>query len=391
MDILLRYVKRKGKNMEQKTHPKGRAWMEINLEHLHYNVREMESVLPLGCKIMAVLKANALGHGDVEIAKELNQLGIKDFAVATLEEAVNLRCHNIEGEILIFGYTYPEDFKLLAEYNLIQTCVDYEFAKALNQFGQKIKIHIKLDTGMHRLGERSCNTEGIKKIFNLENLQVDGTYTHLSVSDSKKVSDIIYTENQIKRFNEAILTLKSHGFNPGKLHVQGTYGVLNYPEHHYDYARLGISLYGALSKEGDKTKIQVDLKPILSIKARVVLIKKLFKGDEVSYGRKFKAPDTMIAAVISIGYADGIARNVSDASFLIHGKRAPIIGRICMDQLIVDVTGIPEAKPNDTVTIVGVDGNEKVTAEELAGKSGTISNEFLSRLGNRLTRIYYYE
>ncbi len=367
---------------------KGRAWIEINLNHLRHNVKEFQSILPKNCTLMAVVKANAYGHGDIRISKELNKIGVTSFAVATLSEGVQLRKNGVKGEILIFGYTHPQDFKLLVKYRLIQTVVDLEYAQILNRYGSKIKVHIKIDTGMHRLGENYNNISNLEAIFNLKNLVILGAYTHLSVSDSLTKEDTAFTKAQIEHFYKTVQNLIDFGYNPGKLHIQSSYGVLNYPELSCDYARVGIALYGVLSSACDKTRVSIDLKPVLSVKARIVMTKTIDKGDAVSYGRTFTASEERKIATVTIGYADGIPRNLEDGYILVNGYLAPIIGRICMDQLMIDITDIPVVEPDEIVTVIGINETNQIKAEEIASNSGTITNELLTRLGNRLKRIY---
>ena len=378
----LRYLKQDNPDI------KGRAWTEINLNNLSNNVKEFRSILPENCKLMAVVKANAYGHGDIRISKELNKMGVFSFAVATLSEGVELRRNGIKGEILIFGYTHPQDFKLLVKYHLIQTVVDLEYARILNSYGRKLPVHIKIDTGMHRLGENYNNISGLETIFHLNNLIIQGTYTHLSAADSLTKEDTVFTKAQIEHFYKTVQALADNGYNPGKLHIQSSYGVLNYPDLSCDYARIGIALYGVLSSAYDKTRVSINLKPVLSVKARIVMTKTIEQGEPGSYGRTFMAPEERKIATVTIGYADGIPRNLEAGYVLVKGYRTPIIGRICMDQLMVDITDIPDVEPDDIVTVIGTDGTNQIRAEEIAGNSGTITNELLTRLGNRLKRIY---
>ncbi|WFR60047.1 serine racemase VanT catalytic subunit [Anaerocolumna sp. AGMB13025] len=386
--FVIRYFKKMRLGIKETPDTKGRAWIEINLENLRGNTEALQAVLPKDCTLMAVVKANAYGHGDIHIAKELNRIGIHSFAVATLTEGVNLRRNGVKGEILIFGYTHPQDFKYLVKYDLIQTVVDYDYAQTLNRFGQTIKVHIKIDTGMHRLGENYTNLTNLEGIFQLANLMIEGTYTHLSVSDGRTLEDIEFTKGQINHFYKTVRRLNDLGYDPGKLHIQSSYGVLNYPELHCDYARVGIALYGVLSSDQDTTRVLVNLKPVLSVKARIVMTKILDKGEAVSYGRTFTAREDRNIAVVTIGYADGIPRNMEEGQVLVKGFKAPIIGRICMDQLMIDITDIPQIEPDDIVTVIGREGSAFIGAEEVAEKSGTITNELLTRLGNRLNRIY---
>lgn len=368
-----------------------RAWAEIDWNHLKHNVEILKTAMPQECKLMAVVKANAYGHGDVKVAGYLNEIGVSDFAVATIDEGIHLRTHNIRGNILILGYTDPQRSSELVGYRLVQTVADYKHARQLNATQQRIEVHIKVDSGMHRLGEDCANMEEIAEIFQLRNLKVSGIFTHLCVSDSTRAEDIAFTNAQLQQFYSLLKDLKQRSIALPKIHIQSSYGILNYPEVKCDYARIGIALYGALSSPGDKTKIQADLSPVLSLKTRVALIRQIASGESVSYGRMFTAARNTRIAVLPIGYADGIPRDLSNGKggVLIHGHRAPIIGRICMDQLMVDITDISDVKRGDVATLIGQDGCERISAEEMAGSAGTITNELLSRLGERLERIYF--
>lgn len=369
----------------------GRAWADIHLPHLQHNVREIQRVLPKDCTVMAVVKAQAYGHGGWQIARFLNKLGIDHFAVATIDEGIELRKKGVKGEILVLGYTDERRVRQIARFKLTQTVVDDEYAKKLNGYNVKIAVHIKIDTGMGRLGESWERTEKIADMYRYKNLQVCGTFTHLSVADSLEALDIEYTKNQIARFQNVIEQLKEKGIDPQKLHVQSSYGVLNYGELQYDYARIGIALYGMLSKQGDKVKTSVDLRPVLSLKARVVQVKQVETGASVGYGRAYTAQKDSKIAIVSIGYADGVPRMLSQsgATCLIKGKRRPIIGFVCMDQLIVDITDMEGVQKGDVVTFIGSDQEEDITPEEMAHQCKTITNELVSRLGERVKKVYH--
>lgn len=373
------------KNEPSKT---DRAWAEINVDALKENKREVQKKLPPGCELMAIVKANAYGHGSVLISKTLEEAGVNTFGVATLKEGIVLRKNGIRGEILILGLTHPDDLKYLTKYHLTQTVLNYEYASTLNQSGKKIKVHIKIDTGMHRLGEDYSHLERLEQIFAMKNIIVEGMFTHLSVADSLKEEDIAYTKLQVKRFFQVVSSLKEKGYHTGKLHYQSSYGILNYKDSRCDLARVGIVLYGVLS-EYSPTKTIMDLRPVLSVRARVGMVRELDENESVSYGRTFTSQRSMKIAAIAIGYADGIPRNLSGKGgyVLIHGKKAPVIGRICMDQLMADVTSIDTVRSGDIATIIGRDGEEQIYCEDLAKWCGTITNEILSRLGERLERV----
>jgi serine/alanine racemase len=243
---------------------------------------------------------------------------------------------------------------------------------------------------MHRLGISACDVGKISQIFDLGGVKIKGMFTHLSVADQKDEEAVEYTRGQIDEFYQLVKRLGDRGIVIPKLHVQSSYGLMNYPELHCDYARMGIALYGSFSRQGDQSRLPVQLKPVLSIKARIALIREVPTGDCVSYGREFPIKRDSRIAVLPIGYADGLPRNLSygTGEVLLHGQRAPIIGRICMDQLLIDVTDIEGVEREDIVTLIGRDGQDELTASEVAEAAGSITNELLCRLGSRLERIY---
>jgi serine/alanine racemase len=363
--------------------------MEINLDHLRHNVKALQRLLPHNCDIMAVVKANAYGHGDIAIANELCKIGVRAFAVATVSEGIRLRQNGIKGDILVMGYSHPDELPQLIRYRLIQTVIDEDYARVLNECGKTIRVHVKIDTGMARLGEAYDNISALRSVYTCQHLSVEGIYTHLAVSDSLAPDDVAFTRRQLRRFHGAVEQIRKMGFDPGKMHVQSSYGVLNDArEESYDLARIGIAMYGVLSRPGERTKHSVDLRPVLALKARVAAVKELEAGNAVGYGRAFVARRPTRIAVLAIGYADGIPRSLSGiGAVLIHGKRAPIVGLICMDQMMVDVTEIAETRAGDVVTLIGQDGAEEISAEQMAAAAGTITNEWLSRLGSRLERV----
>ncbi|MBB6451671.1 serine/alanine racemase [Salirhabdus euzebyi] len=388
---IVTYFLPKGRKRKIDLSPDNRAWVEIDLAALRHNAKELQRILPNHCQLMPVVKANAYGHGDVAIARELMRAGLKMFAIATLAEGVRLRQYGIKGDILILGYTNPKELASLEKYNLIQTVVDFPYARTLNEYPKKVRVHIKIDTGMHRLGVNVENLAEIEKVFECKNLKVEGMFSHLSVSDSLVEEDVEFTQKQIQQFYQMIDSLKAKGYDTGKLHIQASYGILNYPDLACDYARAGIALYGVLSAD-DKVRANVHLKPVLALKARIALIKEIQPGEVISYGRQFTAKSKMKIATVTIGYADGIPRRLyeNNAYVILHSKTAPIIGRICMDQLMIDVSHIHEVKNNDVVTIIGVDGTEQIRCEDIARQCGTITNDILSGLGPRLDYVYLH-
>lgn len=368
---------------------KGRAWIEINLDNLDRNVRALQAILPPSCRLMPAVKADAYGHGAVAVAVRLNQLGIEDFCVACASEGVSLRQAGIRGQILVLGYTHPGQMDLLADYRLTQTVVDLDYARQLNSFGRPVSVHIGVDTGMHRLGEACSNMEAIAELWNCKNLTITGIYSHCCVSDSLRDRDREFTRLQEQRFLEVVDFLHRRGITGFSCHMQSSYGVLNYPGRQYDYARVGIALYGVLSSRQDTPLYCPELFPVLSLKARVGCVRQLEPGEGAGYGLDYTASRRSWLAVLSIGYADGIPRNLSNGNgyVLIDGMRAPIAGRVCMDQMLVDITGIYGVKPGDEAILIGSSKGETITAMDLAAWSGTISNEILSRMGSRLEQI----
>lgn len=366
-----------------------RAYIEIDLNSLEHNVKVLKRELPPKCELMAVVKAEAYGHGIYEIATYINQIGVKAFAAATIDEGIKLRRYGVSGEIMILGYTVPARAKELRKYDLTQTVIDYEYALILNKQGCNIKTHIKVDTGMHRLGFDTEDIENISAVFSMKHIKVSGIYTHLCAADSIDEKDICFTNMQIERFYSLLKQLKERGITIPKIHIQSSYGLLNYPELKCDYVRAGVSLYGVLSSPNDRTKLQLDLRPVLSLKSRVILLREIKKGDSVGYSRSFVTNRDSLIAVLPVGYADGYPRNLScgKSYVLINGYQAPVVGKICMDQLVVDVTDVPNIQVGMTATLIGKDGSEEISAPMVAGNSESITNELLSRMGSRLKII----
>ncbi len=371
-----------------------RAWIELNLDNLAYNVNALQKVMPEKSTLMAVVKTQAYGHGAFQIATSLNQMGVKAFAVATIDEGIQLRRYGICGEILILGYTNPNRAKELKKYDLMQTLIDFKYAKALNRQKIAVKAHIKIDTGfgrygfLYRLGVSFDNINEVKMIFSMKYIKVCGIYTHLCCADTLLPEDVEFSENQIDNFYYLIDKLKEWGVQIPKVHIQSSYGLLNYPQLVCDYVRVGIALYGVLSKPDENTRVKIDLHPVLSLKARVVLIRSVSKQDTVSYGRRFQAKRDSLIAIVSIGYGDGFPRHLSceKGGVLIRGQYAPIVGRICMDQLAVDITEIEDVSVGNVATLIGFDTMD-IAAPNIAQHFNSISNELLCRMGARLPII----
>lgn len=380
-----RYKPKKAKH----TADTDRAYLEIDLNNLEHNVKALKRAMPQKCELMAVVKAEAYGHGLYEITTHLNKIGVKAFAVATIDEGIKLRQYGVLGEILILGYTAPARAKELRKYDLTQTLIDYKYALLLDRQGYDVMTHIKVDTGMHRLGFDAKDIENISAVFSTKHIKVSGIYTHLCAADSVDEKDIFFTNVQIESFYNLLNQLKEKGITIPKIHIQSSYGLLNYPELKCDYVRAGVSLYGVLSSPNDRTKLHLDLRPVLSLKSRVILLREIKKGESVGYSRSFVANRDSLIALLPVGYADGYPRNLScgKSYVLINGHQAPVVGKICMDQLAVDVTDIPNVKVGIIATLIGKDGNEEISAPMIADNSESITNELLSRMGKRLNIV----
>lgn len=373
---------------------KNRAWIEIDLDALKHNIDEIKRAISQKTKIMAVVKANATGHGSVLIARELERLGITDFAVATLDEAIELRDNGIKGNILILGYTSFENLQYVIDYDLIQTIVDYDYFKNFEktELTKKLKCHVKINTGMNRLGESYKNIENLSEIYESDKLEVLGTFSHFCVVDSNNEKDVDFTKMQIANFNSCISKLQESSLNLGSIHLQGSYGVTNCPELCFDFVRMGIFMYGVDSSSGAYQKNRIDLKPIMTLKARISSIKEIGAGESVSYGRVYETNEPRRVAAVSIGYADGFPRCLSENGMFvkIKGMYAKVIGSICMDQMMVDITDIEGVIAGEEVILIDAK-DDNLSAIAVSSKAGNIATEFLSRLGARLPRIGFYE
>ncbi len=366
-----------------------RAWLALDRAALRSNVRALQTLLPPGCSLMPVLKANAYGHGAAPVGAELERMGIRGFCVACAEEAIQLRRAGLRGELLILGWTDPACAQALQDYDLIQTVADAAHAEALDACGLPLRVHIKLDTGMHRLGERCEEIGRIAQIFRCRNLRVEGIFTHLCADDRTDARSDAFTRAQAQAFRQTVAELRARGYDCGQEHLLASSGLLNYPELGGRLARVGIALYGVLSERGQLASCPVRLRPVLSAHARVASVRRLWPGEAVGYGPEDASPGARTVAALTIGYADGLPRALSNGRgrVLLNGRSAPILGRICMDQTIVDVTDIPDVRPGQEAVLLGRSGREEITAYDIAEAAGTITNEILSGFGARMARI----
>lgn len=365
--------------------PTARAWREVDRNALIHNAQVLRQALPPGCSLMAVVKAEAYGHGGASTARILRRAGVGAFAVACLAEGIALRRHGVSGTILILGYTPPEEAPLLRRWRLTQTVADEAHGLALAAQGVPVRVHLALDTGMHRLGIPAEDHEAIARLYALPILRIGGVFSHLCVSDSPAPADIAFTQGQLDRFYAAVGWMKEQGYDPGAIHIQASYGLWNLPPQPCRYVRAGIALYG-VSSDQNPVLHPLDLRPALSLRAKVASVRTIPAGQGAGYGLAFRAEQDTRLAVVTIGYADGLPRSLSQQGgrVIIRGVSCPMVGRMCMDQLLVDVTHLPQAVPGDMVTLIGTDGEAVLKAEEVAVQSGTIANELLSRLGSRL-------
>ncbi len=365
----------------------------INLKNAEHNFREIERITK-GSSIMAVVKADAYGHGAVELSRLYESLGSKILAVARLEEALEIRNGGVSVPILILGYTDKSLVNILLENNLSQTVFSCDYAEELSReaekYGKKLPVHIKLDTGMTRLGvyaHRSCCTQAvdeISKICSLGGISPDGIFTHFAEAE---VSDSAFTDEQFESFSHILSELSHRGISFKFCHCANSAGVLNYKKSHLEYVRPGLALYG--HNPGVENLKGIDLRPVMTLSSVVIEVRDIRAGDTISYNRHFKASRDMRVAVVAAGYADGIPRLISNrTSFLIHGRRAPILGNVCMDLIVVDVTDIPETVRGDEVVIFGSQEDAYLPIEELAEAAGTISYELLTSVSKRVVRTY---
>lgn len=369
-----------------------RVYARIDLDHISANISTMYERLGSKTPIMAVIKANAYGHGAVSIARMLEDDDrICGYAVATAEEAMQLRRAGVQKKILIMGYVFAKDYERLIR-EQIRFCVfSYETARELSEaagrVGERAYIHIKIDTGMHRIGfvpsEDTIDT--IEKIHQLPLLCLEGVFTHFSRADE---ADKTCTEQQQDRFLALIGELERRGITFAEKHCSNSAAILELPEYHMDMVRAGIILYGLWPSE--EVDHHVPLQPALSLYSHIIHIKILPDHSPVSYGGTYLTNGQQRIATIPVGYGDGYPRGLSNkGEVLICGKRAKIIGRVCMDQMMVDITHIPEADVLEKVTLVGKDGTEEITLEELGERSGRFNYEFACDLGIRVPRYFY--
>lgn len=370
-----------------------RSWVEVDLRQIENNYLLYKKALAKDANIMAVIKADAYGHGDAMVARTLSSLGVKLFAVSNIDEAVGLRNAGINGEILILGYSSPMYANTLHYLDLTQAIVSEEYALALAKSGFDIKCQFAVDTGMNRIGIPSYNSKEAATIIKAysSKLRVTGIFTHLCVADGASDDDRQYTSMQLKRFKAVVDQIKD--LHLPYIHCYNTAGGLyhlkddDFNQDIGNIVRVGIALYGL---KPDKNNVLPEgIKPAMTWKSVISRVQKLDIGETISYGRTFTTTRPSLIATVTTGYADGYNRLLSNKGFvMIKGQKAPIVGRICMDQTLVDVTDIPDVKMGDVVVLMGESGDLSYTADDMAADLGTIGYEIICGISKRVQRFY---
>ena len=371
------------------------AWAEINITNLDYNIKQIKDKVGPGKKLTGIIKADAYGHGAIKVATVLRANGIESFGVATLSEAVRLRKAGfILEEIIVLGLTPDPYIDTIIEYRLTPVVCDYENAEAISRAAAKANIiingYLAIDTGMGRIGydtDNSSSIDDIRMIMNLPNFRIAGLFSHFAAADSL---DKTYTTVQEQRFMVFYKKLLNAGIPIPCRTLANSAAIMEVASSHYEMVRPGIIMYGCYpSAEVDRS--QIDLRPVMSIKANIVQLKKVPAGNSISYGRKFTTRQDSLIATIPIGYSDGLPRPYSTkGKVIVNGVFAPIAGTICMDQCMIDVTHVPYPRLSDEVTIMGKDGIYEISAEDIAKATNTINYEILCAFGQRLPKVYVY-
>ena len=370
-----------------------RVYAVIDLDAVCHNMENMHGNLSEGTKMIGVIKADGYGHGAIQIGRELEKMVyVSGYAVATAEEALILRHGGLKKPILILGYTFPYCYEDLIRHDIRFTVFRQDTVEELSacarRTGKSAKVHVKVDTGMSRVGIRP-DDEGIRFVNNVlhaEGIELEGMFTHFARADE---ADKTTTMGQIKQIKDFMMHVETKlGCCIPIKHCLNSAGIIELPEANMDAVRAGISLYG-LWPSGQVSRDIVDLQPVLSLKSHIVYIKEVEAGVPISYGGTYVTPRRMRVATIPVGYGDGYPRGLSNKGYiLVRGRKAPILGRVCMDQFMVSVDEIPEAKEGDEVTLIGTDGNMRITMEELGEISGRFNYELACDLGKRIPRVY---
>jgi alanine racemase len=361
------------------------TWAEINLDHISYNVKSLKKMLPTNVQIIAVVKANAYGHGDAAVAQAALESGASYLAVAFLDEAIALRKKGIAAPILVLGASRPEDSTIAAKHHITLTAYQaqwVETAKSHLQDNQELAVHLKLDTGMGRIGIRSKEElEGIEAAAAQDSrIHIEGAFTHFATADELDTS---YFQQQMQKFKEMISWFK---VRPGMIHSGNSAASLRFPETHLNAVRMGIAMYGLSPSPEIAGELPFPLKQAFALHTKIVHVKKVPKGSKISYGATYEASEDEWIGTLPIGYADGWIRKLQGQEVLVNGERVPIVGRICMDQCMIR---LPKEVPAGTLaTLIGQQGNAEITVDEIAQKLETINYEITCMIGTRIPRVY---
>ncbi len=362
------------------------TWAEINLDHIIENYLHIQNHLQGGTKVMAIVKANGYGHGAVQVATSLIDNGVDHLGVALLDEAIALRRAGIEAPIHVLGWTDPEYASIAAQYNVSLTVFQSEWLQSLGGMEDELKLHIKFDTGMGRLGINDENEARIiiNQIKQNQSLKLEGVFSHFATADEL---DSELVDRQMDRFSEYLSLLEGEGGSPGLIHFGNSAGAIRFPKYRQHYVRVGISLYGLSPSEEIKSILSFPLKQAFTLHSRLTHVKKIRPGDTLSYGATYRAEKEEWVGTVPIGYADGWFRRYAEkGSVLVNGQPAKIVGRICMDQLMVKLPY--KVAVGTEVILLGHQGSEAITIDDVANQNGTINYEIPCAISSRVPRIY---
>lgn len=371
-----------------------RAWVEINLDNIIHNVRKIREVTNKNAKLMAVVKADAYGHGVKEVAQAILETKFIDrFAVSMLDEAIELRKLGIKVPILVLGYTDPRRSEEIVFFDITQSIFEQELAKSISNAAVRLnkiaKVHVKVDTGMSRIGflPGYRAVKEIKQILTLKNIIIEGMFTHFSSADEESRD---FTNQQYEYFVSLNNELNRIGIHIPTLHAANSAAIICYPNTHLNMVRAGLILYGMYPSDTVRKQSKIDIKPAMTFKANIIQIKAVPPGTGISYNRTYVTDKETIIATLSVGYADGLTRNLSNkGQVLVAGQKAEIIGRICMDQCMIDITNIKgEVNVGDEVVIYGSQGENSISIDDVAKKAGQINYELCCIVGRRIPRVY---
>lgn len=365
------------------------TWAEINLDAIEHNVMNVKKIIQERTHIMAVVKANGYGHGAKQVAETALNSGASWLGVALLDEAIALRLEGVEAPILVLGYVNPQDVELAVKYHISLTFFQLDWLKKVQQFYKKpypLFLHLKCDTGMGRLGVRSQQEiKGVSEFLQADHrFKLEGTFTHFATADEDNED---YYTCQYKKFKTMLSWMNNLGLHPNIIHCGNSAASLKHPHDMFNMIRLGITMYGLSPSTEMKSALPFKLEEAFSLQSRLTHVKKINKGDSVSYGATYRAKEEEWIGTIPIGYADGWLRALTNSDVLIHGRRSPIVGRICMDQCMCRLN--QEVDIGTQVTLIGGQGSEYISVDEVAGRLGTINYEVTCMISERVPRIYF--